>query len=513
MSSPKTLLKLKRSDLARMSHEELVELAKTMQRIDEANAYRTLETYLEHAHAGQITFHKILKRIRLLMAGNRFGKSTAGMVEFIWRNMGTHPFRKTKVPIKSIIVAQDFETHVKTIIEPKLKEWAPKDAIKSIERTQTGAIRRLTWSTGSTTDVLTHEQSLKAFEGSDYDLAWFDEPPPHLIFNAVWRGLTDRGGDCYITGTPIVEPWLFPKFLAALEGEDPLTWAMCGNTYDNAKNLGGGDEELGRKRVDELASQYDIEERTARIDGQFLQMQGLIFKSWSRKHHLIAPFAWPCNWPIWESIDPHPRKPWALSWVGVTPSNHRILIRSGYSEGGIEEAAQAILYARQSIELDVKNKRPRIVRTMIDNYASAPIMTRSVTEPTARRTTIKQELENLIGPNWGGPRVECAPKDVSGKIDIMKSWLRVVNNDSQFYVFDNMENTDRDGSFCTEIENYVWDSKRGGIRAGMKDTPRKEKDDILDTVMQLGLTMPKEIVEQAIIKTVNNLGRYQVSGR
>ena len=148
---------------------------------------------------------------------------------------------------------QDFENAAKNILEVKLNEWCPKGEIEKLERNQIGAIRKIYFRNGSTIDVLSHDQDIKVFEGSDYDFAHFDEPPPRKIYTAVWRGLTDRGGIMFVTATPLSSPWMYNEYMKAVEG-DPLRWFVFVQTKDNAKNIGEGDVELGLKRIDEFAS-------------------------------------------------------------------------------------------------------------------------------------------------------------------------------------------------------------------------------------------------------------------
>jgi hypothetical protein len=63
-----------------------------------------------------------------------------------------------------------------------------------------------------------------------------------------------------------------------------------------------------------------------------------------------------------------------------------------------------------------------------------------------------------------------------------------INGQCDFYAMDTNENK----RFVHEIENYVWDTKRGGLLNGLKDQPKKIDDDILDAIMQVILTLPKE---------------------
>lgn len=476
--------------LENLSREELFEMARKLVEIDEANKARSLERYLDTVNEAQVPFHKSRHRGRFFMGGNRSGKTTGGVVECLWRALGRHPFTPGRLPSKGVIILQDHENHNKKIIEAKFLQWAPPGSIIKSERNQNGAWTKLYFATGSTIEILSHDQDIKVFEGGDWDWAWFDEPPPERIWTAIWRGLTDREGCFWITATPITEPWMYAKVKRALDG-DPLFWAIVVDHVVNAKNIGEGDEELGRKRLDAFVNELHPDERAARKAGEFLQMRGLIFKDWKRTHHLIKPFLWPAAWPIIESIDPHPHKPWAASWIGLTPSKQKILIRSGYYPGDIEQIAQQLLMERAALEIE-RNLPPRITRCLIDNSASVPLWQKSNTDPTARRRSVREELEGYIGPTARGPRVEVAPKNVKAKIDLFKVLLHIKATSSGpssgFYAFDSSENE----GFVTEIESYVWDAKRGGLMNGLKDTPRKIGDDIIDTVLQTVLTLPRE---------------------
>lgn len=485
-------VKIKLSELDHLSDEELRAVAVQAQRIKLAQKSKTQERYLKHAHEKQLLFHRVSKRIRCFFGGNRTGKTTGGCNEFIWANMGTHPNRPCRVPIKSAIIAQDFENHVKAVLENKLNEWVPSGAIVKIERNQSGAMKKIIWSSGSTTDVFSHDQDPKVFEGSDYDFVWMDEPPPRRIFTAIFRGLTDRGGSAIITATPIVEPWLYAFYKESERNPESMWWFCFVDMEENAENLGQGDRELGLKRIEEFVSTLAPEERTARKTGQFMVMEGLIFKSWGRSSHLIRPFDWPHDWPIYESIDPHPRKPAGVSWVGIAENGAKILLQSGYLEGDSYELANEILAWREKLPIKDGGK-PRIVKCLIDNSANAPMTGASKTNTVKDRVSVREEIENVIGPRGaGGPRIECPNKSVAGKIDALRQWLTVRARGEplpryrpDFLVFDTPDNED----FVEEIENYVWAKFKNRDQGDYKDRPVKKGDDILDSVMQVALTL------------------------
>ncbi len=485
-----TKIQIKRSDLLNKSSDELLQMARHSEEIRKANEYQKQEKYLQNAHEGQLEFHKNKSRIRWVLSGNRGGKSTCGINEFVWLLTGTHPFQKIRTPCKGLIIIPDFENHGKNILEPKLNEWLNWDQhVASVERHQGGALKKITLKIGSVIDVLSHDQKIIVFEGSDYDVAWFDEPPKEKIYKAVWRGLTDRGGLLFMTATPLASPWMYKEAKKIENDPEGVAKMIAFKPYCNVKNIGEGDEKLGRKRLDELYSQYDEQELLARRDGQFIQLHGLIFQSWDRAVHLISPFNIPKHWDIIESIDPHAQKPWAITWIALAPNGSKILIHSLYAQGDIDQVAQSILMARASLPIE-GGLMPRIVRCLIDNASSVPLWSRSNTDPTARRLSVREELENMIGPRGGGPRVEVAPKNVQQKIDLFKRWLVVRDRNAQkradFYVLDTADNE----HFVDERELYAWATYKAGENTGdFKGQPIKKNDDLIDTVLQVALTV------------------------
>lgn len=504
-----TTTKISLKDLQNKSQDELLQIAQQVVDLKKSRQAKKLDDYLKTMHEGQKEFHKLNKRIVFSFAGNRSGKTTAGAVELIWICMGIHPYKKNKAPLKTAVIGPDFENWAKQIFEPKIREWSPSNCIRKIERHQGGAIKRIFWTTGSTTDVYSWDQDQMVFEGSDYDLIWFDEPPPQWIWKAMWRSCVDRGGRMYMTGTPLMSPWLYEIYQQMKNHDDPIRDYVKFPRFINAKNIGDGDEKLGLKRLEEFASEFNEEEKAARIDGEFVQVQGLVFKDWDRAKHVIPKFDLPQQWTIYESIDPHPHKPWAVCWIAVAPNNAKILLKSIYAEGVIDEIANQIIYARGEIPM-IKGTSARIARTLIDNASSVPLWQKSATDPTARRISVREELENMIGPRGaGGPRVEVCPKNVAHKIDILKRWLHTKDYNGvkrpDFFVFNDMNE-----DFISEIENYVWDRYKARQDGGLKDKPVKKHDDLLDAVMQVALVIGSKPVDTnvEIASLIDGLGTY-----
>lgn len=479
-------VELTREMLECLSEDDLRALYRKIEDHEEAKLYAKGDIYLENAHKGQLDFHKAKNRVRIMFGGNRSGKSTAGVNEARWLAEGSHPFRPVRSPNKGCIVVQDFQTHANDIINPKIREWFSPSFFKSVDRNQAKVEVKYHCKNGSVIDIKSHDQDIKVFEGSDYDWVWFDEPPPQLIFKALWRGLTDRRGIAFITGTPITEPWMFDLHQKAQKaGNKGTYWSTFVDIHENAINLGEGDEAEGQRRINEFLDALDPEEREAREKGKFLHMSGLIFKDWDRGVHLINEFDWPHRWPVIVSADPHPRKPWAISFLGITPSDNIVLLRSDKVDGVVEDIANHVLWAKDQIKLDNRSSKPTIKNCWIDNASSVESM--SLRGRNGRGVKVVDELNGHVQPTI--PPFRPAPKNVEDKIQMFKDWLKVKDSKygprPKFMAFDIPENND----FIYEMEHYVWAKRRGIRKNDYKNQPEKENDDILDTIMQVALVL------------------------
>ena len=169
----------------------------------------------------QFKAHQSKAKTILFCGGNRSGKSTLGAVELTFHLTRKYPDwfpreRRFKRPIKAVVVC-DANQKVEKVIEPKVNEYLPKDYIQS-KRVIGGYLNRIVCKDGSTVDFLSGEQDDMAFEGADWDFYWGDEPQKKRKFDAIMRGLIDRGGYTLLTFTPLVEPWMKESLIDASDG-------------------------------------------------------------------------------------------------------------------------------------------------------------------------------------------------------------------------------------------------------------------------------------------------------
>lgn len=111
-----------------------------------------------------------------------------------------------------------------------------------------------------------------------------------------------------------------------------------------------------------MISEYDEDDKQARILGKFQHLTGLIYKSYNPIVHEIEPFEIKyTDWTVTEAFDCHPRVPDALLWMAVDRYGRRVIIDEMYeSYEGVDTLAAKI---RE------KADRYRIVKRLLEPAA------------------------------------------------------------------------------------------------------------------------------------------------
>jgi hypothetical protein len=259
--------------------------------------------------------------------GNRFGKSTIGVVEDVCWLIGYrpffavgHPLRTQGIPkhgVKGLVLAEDWDK-VKEIFtnedsqerQGKFWEYLPADFVKKIHRNEKGIVDQITVSVPIDEDnpdgprresivyfdtVKSYKQAPASFESSDWDFIHVDEPVMKELWSAVSRGLIDRGGYSWWLLTPIKEVWMYNEMVENALKDPHLYWWFEATMDDNPL-LSEEDKQL-------YLSQLPEDERAARRAGKPLAYGRLVFSMYEPDVHLFDGIV-----PGWDRVSVPPRK-------------------------------------------------------------------------------------------------------------------------------------------------------------------------------------------------------------
>jgi len=331
--------------LDRLSHEELADIARIL--TQQSDAYEEDKLSFYQPHKGQSVFHQADYKVRLLVTGNRFGKSTCTTIETIWLANGLHPYHAIPVPNKGKLYGESFDIINKTL-GVKFEQWAPRhllDKNKPLERNALGHTTAINWANGSRTVFGSYEQHASKSESTDWDYVGFDEPPPRDIWIANFRGIVDRGGRMWIAATPLSEAWVYDElWQPGLSGTKPYVFCMSGSTHDNPH--------LDQQTLKIFEGELSESERATRIEGQFTRLKGLVYDTFEPYHSLIDPFPLTEEYTLYEGVDPHPGKANAVLWKAISEDGLRFVVAELKADKGIAALGKEIARMRRHLTAD-----------------------------------------------------------------------------------------------------------------------------------------------------------------
>jgi len=331
-------------DLNNLSKNELAGLARLLDEQEKAFDDGKLELY--EPHVGQEKFHKSNKKIRLVITGNRWGKTTASVIETIWLGLGIHPYHNISVPNKGKLYAVDFgQAH--EVIHEKFREWVPKKFLnlkRPFVYNQHGYLVRVNFWNGSYVKIGTYDQSTMSAEGSNWNYVAFDEPPPRDLYIGNLRGLVDSGGIMWFTMTPLHEAWIYDElWVPGQTGgkKDKRVDCFTGNSFDNPHT--------NKESLDLFADELTQEEYSIRIEGNFTKLRGLVIDTYNPSLSDVNPFPLNSDFVLYEGIDPHPSKAHRALWKAVARDGRRYVVDELLCDGGIYDFGKQIAIIRRRL--------------------------------------------------------------------------------------------------------------------------------------------------------------------
>lgn len=295
-------MKIDANKLAALSKEQKLEL------YDKLQAKKKLVKQRRQAfipHEGQLPVVKCNKSIRVVTAGNGFGKTALGVNTALWAVEGFNPISAayTKCPSFGVVVL-DNPLKVKEVWLKELAKWVDLDEVEQLKNGKP-YVNELVFKNGSRILFMFHEQEVAVFESLEMDWVIYDEPPPRHIFIALSRGQRTKGSSPWslLIGTPLTSAWIrIELYEPWLAGQEPDVEFFRGTTYQNKENLAEGYIEKFSRRLTEA-------EKKVRLEGEFFDIGGLalahLFKD---QTHIVTKRPPTDDELVVIAIDPHPSK-------------------------------------------------------------------------------------------------------------------------------------------------------------------------------------------------------------
>jgi len=434
-------------------------------------------------------------KIFTMTGANRIGKTFWSTVIALSVMFGFWPFTGEKIifshdrPRKVRYIGQEWETHVKTVIIPKLEELWPKQRKLEVKSNQQGI--PATWidsETGSSLSIMTNCQKTIAHEGWDGDLVLYDEPPLREIRVANMRGLVDRCGREVFAMTLLGSGWvdrevinlrtekeaILPSGIILPKGSpDPSVFSVNGEID---VNIGFG---ITQEGIDQFAKGLTEEEKSARLGGKPSYLAKIICPEFKRSIHLKDRFEIPTDWPIDIAIDVHPKVRQAVLFIAYAPNGYRYVCDEMWFHGNGTAIGDAIVRK-------IRRNGYRVNQIIIDPLAKSD-------ENNAG--TIFERVDTVL--NRHGYQLETASKEKSDGILEINNGLLGPNKIPSLFFFRDLVRT------ILEMEGWMYDDN--GI-------PIKEDDHMMECLYRILLLDTQYYEEDDEEEEMSNESSNNVTG-
>lgn len=459
-------------------------------------------------YPAQLDFHRCPLTGRYMSAGNRAGKTTAAVIDCIDVAMRRETWRKLDPrwgngPLRLRWVAVDVEKGVHGIALPEFKRWMSSSMMVngSWDDSWNNSTSTLTFSNGSTVQFLTHGMEIDKHGGVAMHGIYFDEIPPHSVFNENLMRLVDFEGYWVIAATSVEGMgWTYELLWepADLYRQRVSNSEQSTEPRDN-ENADIGIFELSQKdnpylktAVESRGKYYvgmDENERKIREDGAFLARAGRIFPSWNIHDHVLNEHFLPSeHWKIYTSTDFGWSNPTAWLWHAVHPDGRIYTFAEHYkSEMTVAQHSEVVLAKEVFMHLD----SAKIIRVGDPNNGNAHVIngTSYVSEYASNGVYIG--TENI-------------PRDVQIGIEKMQGYVRLERrngwgeNKPRWMISPNCVNLIRE---LKKLRRASYDSAKKAFDSNKREEVHKKDDHAFDSARYFFTHMPdlapsvEEIIE------------------
>lgn len=316
-------------------------------------------------HPKQLIFHKSTDWGRMYAGGNRSGKTYSAIIEDLWYATNTHPYKETPPPpVRGRVVGVDFTWGVGQILIPMFKMLAQPSTLLggTWDTGYSKSERVLTFENGSTIEFMSYDQDVEKFSGTSRHFIHYDEEPPKVVFDECQMRIIDTEGEFWISMTPDKGlTWIYDSiYNNVLKSVDKIVLEKAGPAHGQvvrSPSLGitiievDAEEnpylsELGRTRA---MSMLDDDAKIARKSGKFVEMSGLVYKSFDPAIHVIPAFKPDFDWDWYSSTDHGWNNPTATLWHAVAPNGDVYTFSEHYASNmTVEEHATTMTLREQA---------------------------------------------------------------------------------------------------------------------------------------------------------------------
>lgn len=312
-----------------------------------------MEQFAKYQNFLAFKVHPIAKKflnseadIRCIFKGNQGGGTGTVMFDLANRLLGTHPIVKRnrlEKPVRCVskVVPQDHDdeenqqfVELKRLLPPEMitKKLTARSKVMSVRNPYGGADNKV--------EFMSSSQELDAFMSVQRSAYYQDEEIDRMKWDESLKRLLKAGGDVCVSVTPVKGlDWMYDGLWCKAE-KIYRSQAICDRFNYPAVEEGGrrtgiecfcwatdDNPVLEKDSIERIFENFDDPDELAMARyGVFRQISGKIYKSFDKRVHVVK-FGDYFNEDLFRTywhyriIDFHPRKPWYISFVAISPTH------------------------------------------------------------------------------------------------------------------------------------------------------------------------------------------------
>jgi len=470
--------------------------------------------------------------LKMLVAGNRFGKTTHGIVDMVLDLIPCDPkwkiftengvnFRPWNGEPKAWGVASYMWRHITMTINPLIMQWMPEEFLGDYALHQKGGAKKVVnaekrpfveLTNGSNIQYFCYQQDTANFESVALDgWLWDEQGMMDKFDGADERTRTKKNGRHIFPMTPHkiegrsdtgAGTWMHKLWLGE-QNKGHRIGRYQANTFDNPDWIYSEKNKrmAYNKWVTEPSMNHDrktLAEGEARLYGNFHEGSGLVYDELVRGVHVIDPFEIPAHWTRYRAMDHGLQAPTVCLCAAVSPNND-VIIYDMYYKGGrtIYQNCEKIIEMCGNQRIHVGKRQDADHNIEFDEYAEIQSGTKFAwTKLDSRSKASKNADSNFeIGELYGMAGIECEKASGSRqRIEVLKEAL-LIDYDATHLV-SGKKGAPKVYFFSTckmlisEMFAYVWMDQKEST-AGISDPkPRKKNDHSVNALEYLIMGNP-----------------------
>lgn len=440
-------------------------------------------------------------KIKIIFGGNRSGKTECASRYIIEKGL---EFPSSRIWAAALTFSDSVniqQTKIDSLLPRHYIDYGKFDDINGYTN------RKIRLADKTLITFKSYDQGREAFQGDAIDLAWCDEEPLLDIWKEIKMRLLDRDGELILTMTSL--KGVTELIEDVFEGHNVIESRYAEMVDEILPTVAEKDgikiyflwtednPHINHQRMKDEAKLMSKQEIKARFYGIPVNLQGKIYPSFNKNIHVISREIYLAECQIWNVLDPHDRKPWAVGWYAISKTGAVCVVEEYpfrnfndmlYDDKTYDEYVKLIKETESVLMQGIRNK---YIKRIIDpNFGNKTVQLAERQGGQSKTTPVKELAQRGLVYSDGIDAIEAGHLKVREFLHWEERDGEIVVQ-PQFFICDNCTNHIRHMSRYSRKDITSAD---GDIKDKVK--PKEAYKDFCDLIRYLCMGNPRYIIKQ-----------------